>query len=100
MAKAYMVADITVNDMERYTEYIKTVPALVAKYGGKYLVRSSAVHALQGDLGVSRVTIVEFESMDAALRFYESAEYAPMLKLRTETTQSRTALVDGFVAPE
>lgn len=95
MAKAYLVADVTMNDPERYSEYIKTVPALVAKYGGKYLVRASAVHPLEGDLGISRVTIVEFESMDAARRFYESAEYAPLLKLRTDTTRSRTAFVEG-----
>ena len=98
MAKAYLVADVTVNDMERYSEYIRTVPTLVAKHGGKYLVRSSAVHPLEGELGVSRVTIVEFESMDAARRFYESEEYAPLLKLRTDTTRSRTAFVEGFVA--
>jgi uncharacterized protein (DUF1330 family) len=98
MAKAYLVADVTVNDMERYSEYIRTVPVLVAKYGGKYLVRASAVHPLEGELEISRVTIVEFESMDVARRFYESAEYAPLLKLRTDTTRSRTAFVEGFVA--
>ena len=98
MAKAYLVADVTVNDSERYSEYIRTVPVLVAKYGGKYLVRASAVHPLEGELEISRVTIVEFESMDVARRFYESAEYAPLLKLRKETTQSHVALVEGFAA--
>jgi uncharacterized protein (DUF1330 family) len=90
MAKAYLIADVTVTQPERFTEYQKAVPALVAKYGGKYLVRASSVHALEGDLGVSRVTVVEFESMDAARRFYESADYAPAasnLKCNTSSTK-------------
>jgi len=99
MPKAYMIADVTVDDPERYVEYQKNVPALVAKHGAKYLVRASTVHPVEGDLGISRVTVVEFESMEAARRFFESPEYAPLLKLRKEVTRSRVALVEGCTAP-
>jgi uncharacterized protein (DUF1330 family) len=39
-----MVASVTVANPGPYVEYQKKVPALVAQYGGKYLVRAGAVH--------------------------------------------------------
>jgi uncharacterized protein (DUF1330 family) len=74
------------------------LPAIVAQFGGKYLVRVGAVHHLEGDLGIARMVVVEFESSDAARRFYRSAEYAPLLKLRKETTRSQVAFFEGFAA--
>jgi len=66
--------------------------------GGKYLTRAGTSHPLEGDLGIARMVIVEFESLDTARRFYESAEYAPLLKMRKENTQSHVALVEGYAA--
>jgi uncharacterized protein (DUF1330 family) len=96
MAKCYLVANAIATDSARYVEYQEKVPAILAQYGGKYLVRAGAMQPLEGDFGIERMVIVEFESMDAARRFYESAEYAPMLKLRKETTRSQVAFIEGF----
>ncbi|SEC98856.1 DUF1330 domain-containing protein [Bradyrhizobium erythrophlei] len=96
MPKGYLVANAIITDPGRYIEYQKKVPALVAQYGGKYLVRAGTMHPMEGDLGIERIVIVEFESVDAAKRFYESPEYAPLLKLRKETTRSQLAFVEGF----
>ena len=98
MTKCYLVADVTITNPGPYVEYQQKVPAIVARYGGKYLTRAGALHPLEGDLGIKRMVIVEFESLDTARRFYESAEYAPLLKLRKETTQSHVALVEGYAA--
>jgi uncharacterized protein (DUF1330 family) len=98
MTKGYLVASVIVTDPGRYAEYQQKVPAIVARHGGKYLVRAGAVHPREGDLGVERLVVVEFESLDAALRFYESAEYAPLLKLRKETTRSQLAFYEGYAA--
>jgi uncharacterized protein (DUF1330 family) len=98
MTKCYLVADVTVTNPGPYVEYQEKVPALVAKHGGKYLVRAGAMHPVEGSLGIERVVIVEFESMDAARRFYECAEYAPLLKLRKETTRSHVVFVEGYAA--
>ena len=98
MTKCYLVANVTITDAGPYTEYQQKVPAIVARYGGKYLARAGAMHPLEGDLGIERMVIVEFESLDIARRFYESAEYAPLLKLRKETTRSHVAFVEGWAA--
>jgi uncharacterized protein (DUF1330 family) len=40
--------------------------------------------------------MLEFESLDAARRFYDSPEYAPLLKLRKETTRSQVSFIEGL----
>jgi len=94
--KGYLVANITVTDPERYKAYRDQVPAVIAQYGGRFLVRAGTVHPLEGELGFDRFVVAEFPSIEAVRQFYDSPEYAPLLKLRSETTQSRVALVDGY----
>jgi len=98
MTKCYLVANVIITDPGRYTEYREKVQGIIAQYGGKYVVRAGAVHPLEGKLGIERMIMLEFESMDAARRFYESPEYAPLLKLRKETTQSQVAFIEGPAA--
>ena len=76
------------------------MPAVIAQYGGRYLVRGGAMHPLEGDLGIDRLVILEFPSLEAAKRFYESPEYAPLLELRTETTRSHVAFVEGYAGAD
>jgi uncharacterized protein (DUF1330 family) len=93
---AYLIANITVTDMARYQDYRSQVGPVVAQYGGKFLVRAGAVHPLEGDMRLDRVVVIEFPSLEAARRFYDSPEYAPLLKLRIESTRSQVALVEGY----
>lgn len=93
---AYLIGNITITDPERYSAYREQVPAVIARYGGRYLVRAGAVHPLEGDLGLDRCVVLEFPSLEAAKKFYDSPEYAPLLKLRTETTRSHVAFVEGY----
>lgn len=92
---AFLIANITITDPERYPLYRAQVPEVLAQYGGRFLVRGGAVHPLEGDLGVDRLVIIEFPSLEAARRFYDSPEYAPLLKLRSETATSQVAFVEG-----
>ena len=93
---AYLIGNITVTDPGRFEDYRARVPAVIAQHGGRYLVRAGTVHPLEGEMGLDRVVVLEFPSMEAARRFYDSPEYAPLLKLRLETTRSRVAFVEGY----
>ncbi|MBR0650949.1 DUF1330 domain-containing protein [Roseomonas terrae] len=93
---AYLVANITVTDPERFPPYRAKVPAVVEQFGGRFHVRAGTVHPLEGDLGFDRFVVIEFPSMEAARAFYDSPEYAPLLKLRSETTRSNVAFVEGY----
>ncbi len=92
---AYLIADITVQHPETFAEYGKQVPATVAKYGGRYLVRGGAHESLEGDWRPSRVVVLEFPDMEAAKAWYGSREYGPLIKLRQSASTGPVILVEG-----
>jgi uncharacterized protein (DUF1330 family) len=93
----YLIANVKVTDPEGFERYRAGVPAVIAQYGGRYAVRGGAMERLENADGFNRMVVLEFPSLDAARAFYFSLEYAPLLKLRSETTESQVMLVDGFV---
>ena len=62
----YVIANVDVKDQAGYEEYRKLVPATVAKYGGKYVVRGGAVEKLEGNWQPKRVVVLEFGSAEQA----------------------------------
>lgn len=93
---AYLVANIQVTDPARFNEYREAVAPLIARFGGHYLVRGGAVHAVEGNPGLDRLVILEFPSMERLREFYGSREYAPLLAMRAACTVSNVALVEGY----
>ncbi len=92
---AYLIAEVDVTDPAAYEEYRKIVPATIAKYGGKYLVRGGAVDAKEGGWQPTRLVVLEFASMAQAKKWYHSPEYAPALAIRTKAARSKVVLVEG-----
>jgi len=92
---AYVIAEIDITDPATYEEYRKQVPGVIAKYGGKYVVRGGKVESLEGGWLPKRLAVVEFPSMDQALKFYRSPEYAPLIKLRRKASQGKLIIVEG-----
>jgi uncharacterized protein (DUF1330 family) len=78
-----------------YEEYRKRVPAIVAQYGGKYLVRGGAVESKEGGWNPKRLVVLEFASLEQARKWYHSPEYAPVLALRLKAARSKMVLVEG-----
>lgn len=93
---AYMIVNIEVRDAETYAKYRELAGPLVAKFGGRYLVRGGEIRKMEGDLGFKRLVVLEFPSVADAERFYYSPEYAPVLKLRLDSTKSDAVLVEGY----
>ena len=92
---AYVIGEIEVTDPGTYEEYRKQVPTVIAKYGGRYLVRGGKVEPLEGRWSPKRLVAVEFPSMAQALKWYRSAEYAPLIKLRQKASRGTLAIVEG-----
>ena len=42
---AYVIAEVTVTDLPAMEEYRKQVPATLAKYGGRFVVRAGTLSA-------------------------------------------------------
>ena len=91
----YVIADVEVTDPAAYEEYRKLVPATVAKYGGRYLVRGGAHEVREGDWRPKRVVVLEFPSLADARRWYDSEEYRPARAIRHRAARSSVLIVEG-----
>jgi len=91
---AYLIADITVTDPERYEDYKKLAPPAIAAYGGKYVARGGKSEKLEGSWDPNRIVILEFESTEKAKQFIDSPEYKEARDLRHKTATSNMIVVE------
>jgi uncharacterized protein (DUF1330 family) len=92
---AYIIGQIRVIDPARFEQYRAAVPAVIAQYGGRYLVRGGGVTALEGAHDGRRQVVIEFPSREAAERFWHSPEYAAAKQLREGAAEVVALLVPG-----
>jgi uncharacterized protein (DUF1330 family) len=92
---AYVLADVTVTDLPAMEEYRKQVPATLAKYGGRFLVRGGAHQTVEGDWKPTRLVVIEFPSLADAQRWYDSEEYRAPKALRMRAGRTSVVIVDG-----
>ena len=89
---AYMIVEVETTDEALMAEYRKHTPGLVAKFGGKFIVRGGKTRTLEGGWKPARVVVLEFPAVE---RFYESPEYKPVLEMRLKAGKSKAIIVDG-----
>jgi uncharacterized protein (DUF1330 family) len=92
---AYVIAEIEVTDPAAYEDYRRQVPAVVEKYQGKFIVRGGRIESMEGGWSPKRMVVVEFPSMDQALKWYRSADYAPLIALRQNASKGKLIIVEG-----
>ena len=94
--RAYVLAEIEITNPDGYKGYASAVRPTVEKYGGRFLVRGGEVHALEGDWPARRRVIIEFPSLEAARKWWESPEYEKPRALRRANSKGRLLLLEGF----
>ena len=93
---AYVIADIEVIDSAGFAEYQQKVPATIAAYGGRYLVRGGASEVFEGTWSPRRCVLLEFPSMAQLKTWYASPEYQPLIAIRARTTHSNLIVTEGI----
>lgn len=92
---AYVLAEIEVTNPEGYKEYTTHVPATIAKYGGRFVVRGGKATALEGEWPERRRVLIEFPSADAARKWFDSPEYEKPKAMRQANSKGRLLLLEG-----
>jgi uncharacterized protein (DUF1330 family) len=90
----YVIMDAEVTDPAGYEEFKRLAAAAIADHGGRYLVRGGALETLEGDWH-SRLVLLEFDSLETALAFYNSDAYQAARDIRLKTATARVAAVEG-----
>jgi uncharacterized protein (DUF1330 family) len=99
MSKAYVISEVVIEDEVLGAEYRERAAASIAAHGGRYVVRGAEAEMLEGAddrRPEERVVVVEFASVDAAKRWYGSAEYAEARALAARALTRRLTLVEGY----
>jgi uncharacterized protein (DUF1330 family) len=92
---AYIIVDIDIHDGAGLEAYRKQVPATIAKYGGRFIVRGGKFETLEGQWHPKRLVVLEFPSVEQAKRWYDSEEYRPLKAMRFKASKSNLVLVEG-----
>jgi uncharacterized protein (DUF1330 family) len=92
---AYVIGEIEITNPAAYEDYKKSVAPVLQKFGGKFLARGGKVVPLEGNWDPKRLVIVEFESMQRALAWYNSPEYAPVKAMRQAASSGNQLIVEG-----
>lgn len=92
----YMIVDLRYESLEWASAYRRAVPAMVEKWGGRYIAQSFPPERLEGEGELpDSLTILEYPSVEAARGMMNSAEYAPFAEARRAQTRGAIYLVEG-----
>jgi uncharacterized protein (DUF1330 family) len=94
-APAFLVAEVQLTDPDAIKPYGAKAPQIVVQHGGQYLARGGKTESLEGMELAGRVAIIQFPSMAALKKFYDSPEYREVAPIRQRATKSRLFAVEG-----
>ena len=94
MPKGYVIARVDVTDPEAYARYAAAATKAIADHGGRALARGGRYEALEGTARARNV-VLEFDSYDAARRYFHSEQYQAARALREGAAQIEMVLVEG-----
>jgi uncharacterized protein (DUF1330 family) len=92
---AYILVQVEVQDPESYKRYTNMVPATLAQYGGRFIVRGGKAETLEGDWMPPRMVVAEFSSVEQAKKWWSSPEYAEAKALRQRSAKTQMIVVEG-----
>jgi uncharacterized protein (DUF1330 family) len=95
---AYVIGEAHVFNPEAMKPYGPMIVASVKKYGGRYLARGAKPEVLEGG-PAHNILVIEFETADAARRWYASPEYQAAKAVRQGNSNLRLILVEDFIKP-
>jgi uncharacterized protein (DUF1330 family) len=94
----YLIWNYDINDSEMYDQYSNAVVATTAEHDIKILVIDREPNNLEGQ-SQRNLIILEFESEEAAMSWYNSPEYQAILPVRLNATEGWGRGVPEFVMP-
>ena len=96
-APAYVVAEVEITDPAGFAKYAAQVPATLAPFGGRYLVRGGSIKAVEGSPPRTFV-VLAFDSLEQAEGWDNSPAYRAIQPLRVKSTSaaSRVFIAEGL----
>ena len=95
MAKAYWVNTYrSISNTAAFDAYAKLAGPAIEVGGGKFIVRGSPTKTFESGM-MQRVVVIEFESVEQALKAHDSAAYQAALKALDNGADRDIRIVEG-----
>jgi uncharacterized protein (DUF1330 family) len=95
MPQGYIYAELEVTDPALFDTYRPLAAASIAAFGGRYAVRGGDPKVLEGEGPPPRVVLLEFDSPERAMEWYNSPQYQEALKIRLRSARTKVVLLTG-----
>jgi uncharacterized protein (DUF1330 family) len=93
---AYLIVHVDVTDWDKYRDYMRHTPRIIAEHGGRFIVRGGEAVTLEGAESSQRVVVVEFPDLERAKAFYHSADYTRARELRQGGGDAHIVAVESY----
>jgi uncharacterized protein (DUF1330 family) len=95
MAKAYWINTFrSISDEEKLAAYVELAGPAMQAAGGRFLARGLPAHAFESGL-VERTTLIEFDSVEAAVAAYHSPAYQEALKALDDGAERDLRIIEA-----
>lgn len=97
MPNGYWIARIMVTDPDRYREYAEALPAVVKRFGGRFVVAGGRCETAEGE-SRPRNVVISFDDYETARTCWHSEAYAAVARLRKGAAVVDVVIVEGVDA--
>ena len=93
--KAYWVVRGHILNPDEYSKYIQLAGPIVKKFHGTFLSRGGKQEEKEGS-GYERTVLIEFNSFEEAIFYYNSDEYQEALEYVKTSAERLVVIVEGL----
>ncbi len=95
--KVILIIEIIVINQQLYYKYVEKVKHVIQKHGGKYIVNGGQISPFTYNNSYpDRVTVIEFENIEAIKECFSSPDYLKIIPLRENSTKTKVNIIEKF----
>lgn len=94
----HALVQYVVTDEEAYGRYRSLAGPSVKQYGGTFSLKGSVARTLEGAERRTNVTLIQFESHEGAVAWYESPEYQAAVAARSDAGDMDISIIESSPA--
>lgn len=93
MAEALWIANVDVQDAEKYAEYVAVASVVLPEHGGEFIARGGKYVQLEGR-DFPRNVVAKFPSVEAAVAAYNDPRYQEAVKTAKVSSERQIVVVE------